>query len=104
METSTVLLPDVPRGHVNRINQALAAGEDTQAFYLAYEYFRAGVQKLRKSSAKKRQRDADGFVRQAAYLLAYLANETYFSHPGEDFRFGLRLVPGGDWQPEGVRR
>jgi hypothetical protein len=49
---------------VDLINQAFAAGDDDQAFYLAYQYFRARVQQCR----KRRPADADGFRRQAAPL------------------------------------
>jgi hypothetical protein len=99
MGTSARTLPDVSREHVDRINQALAAGDDAQAFYLAYEYFRARVKKLGESKDKKRRLDADGFRRQGAYLLAGLAGETALSRPADEFRSGSPLIPGGDWRP-----
>lgn len=99
MEASARTLPEACRKHVDLINQALAAGDDEQAFYLAYQYFRARVQHLRKSKDKTRQRDADGFRRQGAQRLADLAGEIHRSYPLDEFRFNSPLLPGGDWRP-----
>ena len=99
METSTLALPGACRQHVDLINQALAAGDDERAFYLAYQYFRARIQHLRKSKDKTRQQDADGFRRQAAYWLAALASDAHHSYPADEFRFSSPLIPGGDWRP-----
>jgi hypothetical protein len=95
MRVDTATLPDACRLHVDRINQALAAGEYDQAFYLAYQYFRARVQNCH----KRRPQDADGFRRQAAYSLAVLANGIHRGHPLDEFRFSALMIPGGDWEP-----
>jgi len=99
METSAPTLPGACRQHVDLINQALAAGDDEQALYLAYQYFRARVKHLLGSKDKTRRQDADGFRRQAARRLADLAGEMHRSYPGDEFRFGSPPIPGGDWRP-----
>ena len=95
MPASTRTLPDACRQHVDHINQALAKGDYEQAFYLAYQYFRARVQNCH----KRRPEDADGFRRQAAYRLAELASQIHGGHPLDEFRFSAPLIPGGDWEP-----
>jgi hypothetical protein len=77
---------------VDRINQELQAGNDDQAFYLAFQYFRARAA----SCHKRRPGDADGFRRQGAHLLAGLAGEIHSSHPRAEFQ---TLIPGGEWTP-----
>ena len=95
MPVSTVTLPDACRSHVDGINRALAAGNDEQAFYLAYQYFRARVMKCHRN----RPADADGFRRQAAHLLAGLAGQVHDHKPADEFRAASPLVPGADWRP-----
>ena len=95
MTASTRTLPDRCRQHVDKINQALAAGDFGQAFYLAYQYFRGEVSKCH----DRRPLDADGFRRHAACILAGVANEIHRRHPDDEFRFSVPLVPGGDWEP-----
>lgn len=95
MPPSTATLPDACRDHVDRINQALAAGDDDRAFYLAYQYFRARVQRCHRN----RPADADGFRRQAARLLADLAGQVHDHKPADEFRAASPLIPGGDWRP-----
>ncbi len=96
MGSSVLVLPGACRQHVDRINQALAAGGCDEAFYLAYQYFRARVRHIQ---GKRRTQDADGFRLQGAHLLAGIAGEIHRSHPADEYRSGLLLVPGGDWQP-----
>jgi hypothetical protein len=96
MGTETRTLPDACREHVDKINQALAAGDPDRAFYLAYQYFRARRKHIR---GKRRQQDADGFSRQAAHLLAGFAGEMHRGRPADEFRLASPLIPGGDWRP-----
>lgn len=93
MRTDLRPLPDACREHVDGINEALAAGDDARAFYLAYQYFRARVQHARKRS---RSQDADGWCRQAAHLLAGLAGDVHRDHPADQFRYNRPLIPGGN--------
>ena len=96
VEVNVRTLPGACRQHVDNINQALAAGEYEQAFYLAYQYFRAQVKHIQ---GRRREQDADGFRRQAAYQLAILASQARSYHPADEFRVSVPLVPGGDWRP-----
>jgi hypothetical protein len=91
---SAATLPDACRDHIDKINKALAAGDDDRAFYLTYQYFRARVQ----ACHKRRPADADGFRRQAASYLADLAGQVHNHKPLEEFRV-TSLISGGDWRP-----
>lgn len=93
MRVDTRPLPDRWRGHVDRINQALAAEEFDRAFYLAFQYFRASAQ----NCGKRRPEDAAGFKRQGAAHLADLAARMHRDHPLDDFRFANPMIAGGDW-------
>ena len=95
MPASTVTLPDACRDHLDRINQALAAGDCDRAFYLAYQYFRARIQKCHRN----RPADADKFRRYATHMLAELAGQVHDHKPGDDHRFTSPLIAGGDWRP-----
>jgi hypothetical protein len=92
MATETRMLPDACREHVDKINKALADDNADQAFYLAYQYFRARV----RNCQQRRPQDADGFRRYAAHWLAALAGEVHGHHPADEFRFGVPLIPGGN--------
>lgn len=92
METEARTLPDACREHVDKINKALAAGDADQAFYLAYQYFRARA----RNCQQRRPQDADGFRRYAAYWLADLAGQVHRGHPAGEFRSGAPLIPGGN--------
>jgi hypothetical protein len=96
MPTSARTLPGACREHVDLINQALAAGNDEQAFYLAFQYFRARAKHIQ---ARRREQDADGFRRYAAHWLASLAGQIHDHKPDDDYRFASPLIPGGDWRP-----
>jgi len=93
--TSVRTLPKACREHVDLINQALAAGKDEEAFYLAFQYFRARVRHIQ---GRGRESDAQGFRRQGARLLADLAGQVHDYKPGDEYRFASPPVPGGDWQ------
>jgi hypothetical protein len=94
--TSVRTLPKACREHIDLINKALAAGKDEEAFYLAYQYFRARVRHIQ---ARGRENDARGFRRRAARQLADLAGQVHDFKPGDEYMFTSQPVPGGDWQP-----
>jgi hypothetical protein len=96
METSARSLPKACREHIDLINRALAAGDDEQAFYLAFQYFRARVRHIQ---GRGRENDARGFRRRAARLLADLAGVVHDHKPGDEHRPSSPLIPGGDWRP-----
>lgn len=96
MATSTRTLPAACREHVDKINQALAAGHDEEAFYLAFQYFRARVRHIQ---ARGRDQHANVFRRQGAQLLAELAGQVHDHTPSDESRFSSPLIPGGDWRP-----
>lgn len=93
MATETRTLPDACREHVDKINEAFAAGDPDQALYLAWQYFRARRKRIR---GKRRQQDADGFSCQAAHYLAGLAGQMHDHTPLDEFRSAVKPVPGGN--------
>lgn len=95
MTTSARTLPGACREHVDKINQALAAGNEEAAFYLAFQYFRARVRHIQ---ARGREQHAGVFRRHAAHMLAELAGQVHDHTPSDDPRYALP-VPGGDWRP-----
>ena len=96
METSVRTLPAACRSHIDEINKALTAGDDEQAFYLAFQYFRARVRHIQ---GRGREDYARGFRRRATRQLTDLAGQVHDHNPGDGFRFGSTLIPGGDWRP-----
>lgn len=95
MRTDAPALPKACREHVDAINQQLAAGNHEQAFYLAFQYFRARVKHIQ---GRRREQDADAFRRHAVHMLAELAGQVHDHAPRDDYR-PVTLLPGGDWRP-----
>lgn len=95
MLTDAPALPKACREHVDAINRQFAAGNYEQAFYLAFQYFRARAKHIQ---GRRREQDADAFRRRAARLLAELAGQVHDHAPTDDDR-ALSLLPGGDWRP-----
>ena len=95
MSAKTLTLPDACRRHVDRINQALAAEDFDQAFYLAFQYFRARMKHIQ---GRRREQDADEFRRHAVHWLADLAGQAHDHKPTGEHRL-TSLIPGGDWRP-----
>lgn len=95
MLTDAPTLPKACREHIDLINQQIAAGNHEQAFYLAFQYFRARVKHIQ---GRRRQEDADAFRRGATRLLAELAGQVHDHAPRDDYR-DTSLIPGGDWRP-----
>jgi len=96
METSVRVLPAACRSHIDEINKALAAGDDEQAFYLAFQYFRARVRHIQ---GRGREDDARAFRRRAVRDLAALAGQVHDHKPRSEYVPASLLISGGDWRP-----